>query len=85
MSALKVERYADNGELSHYELIDEKTGAVLWLSGEPEETGRYFVIYKQGQIIKPFVADYDAQDERWLSMLNDVEILWWKEIPPYCI
>lgn len=27
-----IEKYADNGELSHYELIDPSTGDVLWIT-----------------------------------------------------
>jgi len=32
-----LDRYADNGEVSHWELINHDTGAVLW-SSFPEET-----------------------------------------------
>lgn len=32
-----VEQYADNGEFSHWHLIDPQTGEVLW-SSFPEET-----------------------------------------------
>jgi hypothetical protein len=29
MSKLKIERFADNGEFSHYDLIDSETGETL--------------------------------------------------------
>lgn len=32
-----IEQYADNGEFSHWHLIKEETGEVLW-SSFPEET-----------------------------------------------
>jgi len=32
-----VEKYADNGEFSHWELIDE-WGQILWSNGENSET-----------------------------------------------
>jgi hypothetical protein len=32
-----IEAFADNGELSHWELIDTENGSVLWTSF-PEET-----------------------------------------------
>ena len=31
-----VERFADNGEHSHYELVDAETGNVLWREGFPQ-------------------------------------------------
>lgn len=33
---LVIEVYADNGELSHYALVDKETVKKLW-SGDPEE------------------------------------------------
>lgn len=39
-----IEQYADNGEFSHWHLINQETGEVLW-SSFPEET------ISQGQTI----------------------------------
>jgi hypothetical protein len=80
---LKVERYADNGELSHYEIINSKTGEIYWYSGKPEVSGRYLVIYNCGDIRKPLIADYDEIEDKWLSLLDSIIIEWWREIPPY--
>lgn len=33
-----VERYADNGAFSHWALIQEETGALLWSETPEEET-----------------------------------------------
>lgn len=33
-----IERYADNGEHSHYELVDAETHEVLWGSGEEDSS-----------------------------------------------
>ena len=44
-----VEQYADNGEFSHWHLIDPQTGCVMW-SSFPEETEA------QGQKIISFNA-----------------------------
>lgn len=78
-----VERYTDNGELSHHEIIDTKTGECLWTSGEPDESGRYTVVYQHGPVIQTSIADYDAQKEEWLSLLPGTTILWWRETPPF--
>lgn len=37
MKPIIIEQYSDNGQFSHWHLIDESTGSVLW-SSFPEET-----------------------------------------------
>ena len=34
MKPLVIERFADNGEFSHYELINSETGEMLWTEDE---------------------------------------------------
>ncbi len=44
-----VEQFADNGEFSHWHLIDPKTGNVMW-SSFPEETlarGQKIISYNE--------------------------------------
>ncbi len=46
----------------------------------PKESGRYLIVYKQGGVVREFVADYDIFEE-WLSLLENVEIVKWLPIP----
>lgn len=48
--------------------------------GEPDVDGRYAVIYKQGGVVKRFIADYSVADG-WMIGLPDVEVLAWCEMP----
>ncbi len=49
-----VEQFSDNGEFSHWHLIEPKTGIVLW-SSFPEET------VAQGQEINPTFSFPDME------------------------
>jgi len=52
----------------------------FWKTGKPEKDGRYLIIYHQGRIERPFIADYDAIDG-WHCLLQNMEIIMWAEIP----
>lgn len=51
------ERYADNGELSHYDVINKGTGTLLWEPGENGEVNS--------------VADLAVDRDRLQAELND--------------
>lgn len=82
---IKIEKYADNGEFSHFELTDKNTGEILWYSGTPKKEGRYIVVYKYKklEILKAFIADFNEIEDKWICNLPDIEIVWWNEIPPF--
>lgn len=44
----------------------------------PDKEGRYWVIYTQGSVTKPWVADWF--EDRWSALLEDVEIKFWQPI-----
>ena len=46
----------------------------------PEESGRYLIAYKQGNVVREFVSNYGIHDG-WLSMLGNIEIIRWLPIP----
>jgi hypothetical protein len=48
---------------------------------EPDQDGRYLIIYRQGPVVHKFIADYSVVDG-WLSMM-DAEVLAWSEIPDF--
>jgi len=49
--------------------------------GQPDECGRYLILYKYGNL-KPaaFIGDYDC-NEGWNCKLNDIQITHWAKIP----
>lgn len=51
------------------------------VSEKPKESDRYIVKYRQGKIVKKFIADYDIV-LGWNMPLPDVEIIEWLPIPP---
>ena len=55
----------------------------FWRTGLPDKNGRYLVVYRQHKQKNIFVMDFDEIEHRWQSLLPDVEILLWAEIPPY--
>ena len=55
----------------------------FWRTGLPDKNGRYLVVYRQHKRENIFVMDFDEIEHRWQSLLQDVEILLWAEIPPY--
>lgn len=48
---------------------------------EPPENGRYLVFYRQGNVKRIFVADYDSYFGGWQNVWNNMEILCWGELP----
>lgn len=69
-----VERFADNGEHSHYELVDVETGNVLWREDYPQvgfdsnEEESLFPVYFEGKkyfekdCSDVFLAFYHSKD-----------------------
>jgi len=51
------------------------------VSEKPKESDRYIVKYRQGKVVKKFIADYDVV-YGWNIPLPDVEILGYLPIPP---
>ena len=51
------------------------------VSEKPEEGDRYLIKYRQGKIVKRFIADYDTV-AGWNIPLSDVELIEWLPIPP---
>ena len=51
------------------------------VSEKPEKSDRYLIKYRQGKIVKRFIADYDTVDG-WNIPLPDVELIKWLPIPP---
>jgi hypothetical protein len=59
-----VERYADNGSFSHYALIQEETGELLW-SEAPEEE-----IQQVKNRYIPFVSESSLEDKLYNKCLE---------------
>ena len=51
------------------------------VSEKPEKSDRYLIKYRQGKIVRRFIADYDNVDG-WNIPLSDVELIEWLPIPP---
>lgn len=59
-----IERFADNGEHSHWEFIDVKTGETLWSQNESDESKPLPIFY-----IKPLEAK-KMNNEEFLNWFN---------------
>jgi len=88
-----METFANAEKHSKEELINVMTelymfglhleSQLTWrpVSEKPDESDRYLIKYRQGKIVKRFIADYDTV-YGWNIPLSDVELIEWLPIPP---
>ena len=63
--------------------VDWLEAQLTWrpVTQKPEKSDRYLIKYRQGKIVKRFIADYDTVDG-WNIPLPGVELIEWLPIPP---
>jgi hypothetical protein len=64
MNLLIIDKFADNGQFSHNELIDTDSGMVLW-SSDPDTSIRAKALRKKGT--DKFYG-FHAGEEKWMIM-----------------
>ncbi len=92
MTRLKIERFADNGEFSHYDLIDSETGETLvenykekkYLWVNFKKTLTYSVGLEIGKEISREQADEYLQEDNEVIEVGELEILDTYSNDTYC-
>jgi len=77
---------SENAHMEYKKLQAENTqlkAQLTWrpVSEKPDKSDRYLIKYRQGKIVKRFIADYDTV-YGWNIPLSDVELIEWLPIPP---
>lgn len=65
------------------EMVERAEALLKWIPVSerlPKEEGRYAIIFREGRLVRWFVADYLAHEKRWMNMWT-AEVLAWMELP----
>jgi hypothetical protein len=63
---------------------DQKRHAMAWIPVSerlPVTDGRYAIVYRYGSQVRMFTGDYLCVENRWMTLPDGVEVIYWCEYP----